>query len=94
VAAEDLWELDSHGLLEIRYGREDIDFTPGELLGCVSGEFGLRQFVEGPGHNLIVTSDKEGPDSVLDRELPEARDRDLAALLARLPDRGADRKGA
>ena len=51
---------------------EDIDFTPGELLGCVSGELGLRQFVEGRGHNLIVTSDKEGPDSVLDRELPEA----------------------
>ena len=32
----------------------------------------MRQFVEGRGHNLIVTSDKEGPDSVLDRELPEA----------------------
>jgi formate dehydrogenase len=30
---------------------EDIDFTPGELLGCVSGELGLRQFVEGRGHN-------------------------------------------
>ena len=51
---------------------EDIDFTPGELLGCVSGELGLREFVEGRGHNLIVTSDKEGPDTVLDRELPEA----------------------
>ena len=51
---------------------EGIDFTPGELLGCVSGELGLRQFVEGRGHHLIVTSDKEGPDSVLDRELPGA----------------------
>jgi formate dehydrogenase len=51
---------------------EGIDFTPGELLGCVSGALGLRDFVEGRGHNLIVTSDKEGPDSVLDRELPEA----------------------
>ena len=51
---------------------EDIDFTPGELLGCVSGQLGLREFVEGRGHNLIVTSDKEGPDSVLERELPEA----------------------
>jgi len=51
---------------------EDIDFTPGELLGCVSGELGLREFVERRGHNLIVTSDKEGPDSVLDRELPKA----------------------
>jgi formate dehydrogenase len=49
-----------------------VDFTPGELLGCVSGELGLRKFVEGRGHNLIVTTDKEGPDSVLERELPEA----------------------
>jgi formate dehydrogenase len=44
---------------------EDIDFTPRELLGCVSGELGLRDFVEGRGHNLIVTSNKEGPDSML-----------------------------
>jgi hypothetical protein len=51
---------------------ERIDFTPGELLGSVSGELGLRKFVEERGHRLVVTSDKEGPDSVLERELPEA----------------------
>jgi formate dehydrogenase len=49
-----------------------IDFTPGELLGSVSGELGLRQFLEAAGHELVVTSDKEGPDSVFDRELPDA----------------------
>ncbi|MYZ09422.1 NAD-dependent formate dehydrogenase [Streptomyces sp. SID2999] len=49
-----------------------IDFTPGELLGSVSGELGLREFLESRGHALVVTSDKEGPDSVLDRELPDA----------------------
>jgi formate dehydrogenase len=49
-----------------------IDFTPGELLGTVSGELGLREFLQRQGHELIVTSDKEGPDSVLDRELPNA----------------------
>ncbi|HEY2642336.1 MAG TPA: NAD-dependent formate dehydrogenase [Galbitalea sp.] len=49
-----------------------IDFTPGELLGSVSGELGLRQFLEAGGHELVVTSDKEGPDSVFDRELPDA----------------------
>jgi D-isomer specific 2-hydroxyacid dehydrogenase, catalytic domain len=42
------------------------------LLGSVSGELGLRRFVEERGHRLVVTSDKEGPDSVLERELPEA----------------------
>jgi formate dehydrogenase len=51
---------------------ERIDFTPGELLGCVSGELGLRSFLEERGHRLVVTSDKDGPDSVLEQELPEA----------------------
>ena len=51
---------------------EDIDFTPGELLGSVSGELGLRDFLEERGHRLIVTADKDGPDSVFERELPDA----------------------
>ncbi|MGH3958500.1 NAD-dependent formate dehydrogenase [Mycobacterium sp.] len=49
-----------------------IDFTPGELLGCVSGALGLRQFLEDDGHQLVVTSDKDGPDSEFERELPDA----------------------
>jgi formate dehydrogenase len=49
-----------------------IDFTPGQLLGCVSGELGLRRFLEGAGHSLVVTSDKEGQDSIFDKELPDA----------------------
>ena len=32
------------------------DFKPGELLGCVSGELGLRKFLEDRGHTLVVTS--------------------------------------
>ena len=51
---------------------EAIDFTPGELLGCVSGALGLRSFLESAGHTLIVSSDKDGPDSELERNLPEA----------------------
>ena len=49
-----------------------IDFTPGELLGCVSGALGLRKFFEDGGHELVVTSDKDGPDSEFERELPDA----------------------
>jgi formate dehydrogenase len=49
-----------------------IDFKPGELLGSVSGELGLRKFLEDAGHELVVTSDKDGPDSVFERELPDA----------------------
>jgi formate dehydrogenase len=51
---------------------EGLDFTPGELVGSVSGELGLREFLESQGHTLVVTSDKEGPDSELDRELADA----------------------
>jgi formate dehydrogenase len=49
-----------------------IDFKPGELLGSVSGELGLRKFLEKRGHTLVVTSDKEGPNSRFEKELPDA----------------------
>jgi formate dehydrogenase len=49
-----------------------IDFAPGALLGSVSGELGLRSFLEERGHRLVVTSDKDGPESEFERELPEA----------------------
>jgi formate dehydrogenase len=49
-----------------------IDFTPGELLGCVSGELGLREFLESSGHELVVTSDKDGPGCTFERHLPDA----------------------
>jgi formate dehydrogenase len=49
-----------------------IDFKPGQLLGSVSGELGLRKFLESQGHTLVVTSDKDGPNSVFERELPDA----------------------
>jgi len=52
---------------------EAIDFKPGDLLGCVSGELGLRDFLEARGHELIVTSDKDGLDSEFERRLPEAQ---------------------
>jgi hypothetical protein len=42
------------------------------LLGSVSGELGLRKFIESQGHELIVTTDKDGPNSVFERELPDA----------------------
>jgi formate dehydrogenase len=49
-----------------------IDFTPGSLLGSVTGELGLRKYLESNGHTLVVTSDKDGPDSRFERELPDA----------------------
>jgi formate dehydrogenase len=32
----------------------------------------LRKFLEGRGHTLVVTSDKDGPNSVLEKELVDA----------------------
>ncbi len=49
-----------------------IDFKPGTLLGTVSGELGLRKFLESQGHQFIVTSDKDGPNSVFEKELADA----------------------
>lgn len=49
-----------------------LGFKPGQLLGCVSGELGLREWAETHGHELIVTSDKDGPESAFERFLPDA----------------------
>jgi formate dehydrogenase len=49
-----------------------LGFKPGELVGCVSGELGLRPYLEKLGHELIVTSDKDGPNSEFEKHLPDA----------------------
>ena len=49
-----------------------IDFNPGELLGCVSGELGLRKFLEDAGHTLVVTNDKDAPGCVAEKELVDS----------------------
>lgn len=51
---------------------EAIDFQPGELLGCKSGELGLRKFLEDRGHTLVVTTDKDGEGCELEKELVDA----------------------
>lgn len=49
-----------------------VDFTPGHLLGSVSGGLGLESFLKDRGHQFVVTSDKDGPDSVFEREMVDA----------------------
>jgi formate dehydrogenase len=71
-ARDDIPELERYPDGQTTPSPEAIDFTPGELLGSVSGELGLRRFLEDRGHTLVVTSDKDGADSVLDRELADA----------------------
>jgi len=70
-AREDIPNIQSYPNGQTAPTPEKIDFNPGELLGCVSGELGLRKFLEERGHTLVVTSDKDGPNSVFERELPD-----------------------
>jgi formate dehydrogenase len=71
-ARDDIPTIESYPGGQTAPSPKAVDFKPGALLGSVSGELGLRRFLEEQGHTLVVTSDKEGPDSVLDRELPDA----------------------
>jgi formate dehydrogenase len=71
-AREELPRIESYHGGQTTPTPRQIDFQPGQLLGCVSGELGLRPFVEGRGHRLVVTSDKDGPDCAFETELPEA----------------------
>ena len=71
-ARDDLPKIDHYPGGQTLPTPKAIDFKPGQLLGSVSGELGLRKYLEGAGHTLVVTSDKDGPDSVLERELVDA----------------------
>lgn len=71
-ARDDLPKIDHYPGGQTLPTPKAIDFKPGTLLGSVSGELGLRKYLEGLGHELIVTSDKDGPNSVFERELPDA----------------------
>jgi formate dehydrogenase len=71
-ARDDLPRIDRYPGGQTLPTPEAIDFQPGALLGSVSGELGLRNYLESNGHRFVVTSDKDGPDSVFERELVDA----------------------
>ncbi|MGW6744288.1 NAD-dependent formate dehydrogenase [Streptomyces sp. NBC_00872] len=71
-ARDDLPKIDHYPGGQTTPTPRGIDFTPGHLLGSVSGELGLRSYLESQGHTLVVTSDKDREGSVFDRELVDA----------------------
>ncbi|MEV6862383.1 NAD-dependent formate dehydrogenase [Streptosporangium subroseum] len=71
-ARDDLPALDGYPGGQTLPTPKGVDFTPGHLLGSVSGELGLRRFLEERGHTLVVTSDKDTEGSEFDRELADA----------------------
>lgn len=71
-ARRDLPKLERYPDGQLLPTPKHIDFKPGALLGSVSGELGLRKFLESLGHTFIVTTDKDGPNSVFEKELSDA----------------------
>jgi len=71
-ARDDLPHLDGYPGGQTLPTPRGVDFTPGHLLGSVTGELGLRPYLESQGHTLVVTSDKDREGSEFDRELADA----------------------
>jgi formate dehydrogenase len=69
---DDLPQIDRYPDGQTMPTPKGIDFTPGQLLGSVTGALGLRRWLEGEGHELVVTSDKDGDGSEFERELGNA----------------------
>lgn len=43
-----------------------------QLLGTTENELGIRKWLEDQGHTLVTTSDKEGSNSVFEKEMVDA----------------------
>ena len=79
-ARDDLPKIDRYPGGQTLPTPKAIDFKPGTLLGSVSGELGLRKYLESLGHTFVVTADKDGPKSVFERELLDAQRATLIRL--------------
>ncbi|MEL7204940.1 MAG: NAD-dependent formate dehydrogenase, partial [Pseudomonadota bacterium] len=71
-ARDDIPEITGYADGQTAPTPKSIDFTPGELLGSKSGELGLRKYLESNGHEFVVTTSKDGPNSVLEKEVEDA----------------------
>ncbi|KAL7277423.1 hypothetical protein ACG7TL_009285 [Trametes sanguinea] len=59
-------------ILAVLYKGGDAAKQEPRLLGTVENQLGIREWLESQGHEYIVTDDKEGPNSVFQRELKDA----------------------
>ncbi|KAL3813787.1 hypothetical protein ACJIZ3_015055 [Penstemon smallii] len=51
-------------------GNEYASKNP-NFLGCVENGLGIREWLESQGHQYITTSEKDGPDSELEKHIPD-----------------------
>ena len=69
-----LWRLSQLAdvqVLAILYEAKDGAENP-DLLSCVENELGLRKFLEEQGHEYVVTADKDGDNSEMEKQLQDA----------------------
>lgn len=92
-ARDDIPKIESYPGGQTAPTPQGIDFTPGHLLGSVSGELGLRGYLESQGHTLVVTSDKDRDGSVFDQELVDADIVISQPFWPAVPDGRAHREG-
>ncbi|CAL1707316.1 unnamed protein product [Somion occarium] len=74
VASQRFSSGGSRGLkiLAILYRGGDAAKQEPRLLGTVENELGLRSWLESQGHEYIVSDDKEGPNSVFQKQIQDA----------------------
>ncbi|KAI0630952.1 NAD-dependent formate dehydrogenase [Trametes polyzona] len=59
-------------VLAVLYKGGDAARQEPRLLGTVENQLGIRDWLESQGHEYIVTDDKEGPNSVFQKEIKDA----------------------
>ncbi|PKI82897.1 formate dehydrogenase [Malassezia vespertilionis] len=62
----------SDKVLAVLYDGGEAAKRQPKLLACTENELGFRKWLEDSGHELVVTSDKEGPNSTFVKELATA----------------------
>ncbi|XP_073060330.1 formate dehydrogenase, mitochondrial [Primulina eburnea] len=61
----------SKKIVGVFYNANEYASLNPNFLGCVENALGIREWLESKGHRYIVTSDKDGPDSELEKHIPD-----------------------
>ncbi|CAI9111053.1 OLC1v1011187C1 [Oldenlandia corymbosa var. corymbosa] len=61
----------SNKIVGVFYDAKEYAAKNPNFLGCTENALGIRQWLESQGHQYIVTSDKEGPHSELEKHIPD-----------------------
>ncbi|KAK9691495.1 hypothetical protein RND81_09G200600 [Saponaria officinalis] len=62
---------DSKKIVGVFYKANEYASMNPDFVGCVEGSLGIRDWLESKGHEYIVTDDKDGPDSELEKHIPD-----------------------